>query len=106
MLDLESLINPNTMIWITSLSNSHQKTGYQDKREKKKQRNIGVNDTGNQIDLTDIYKILHINNIEYNSFSVAIEGFSKTSHSWDTNQVSANTITLKENQIFYLITME
>lgn len=45
---LKSVTNHNTMIWMTSLFNSHQQTGCQDK--KNKQRNIGVNDIVNQID--------------------------------------------------------
>jgi endonuclease/exonuclease/phosphatase family metal-dependent hydrolase len=49
-------------------------------KQKNQQRNLELNDTRNQMDLTDVYKIFHPMTVKYTFFSAAHKTLSKVDH--------------------------
>jgi exonuclease III len=54
-------------------------------KQKNQQRNLELNDTIDEMDLTDVYRIFHPTTVQYTFYSTAHGTFSKI------DQVSANT---------------
>ena len=73
-----------------------------------KQKNNGIkalNDTLDQMDITDIFRIFHPKAAEYTLFSSAHGTFSKIHQSWVRNQVSTSTKRLGSFPVYFQTTM-
>ena len=74
-------------------------------RQKMNEETQALNDTLDQLDLTDIYSAFHRKAAKYTFFSSAHGKFSRIDHIWATNQAWGNLRILKSYQISFSTTM-
>ena len=66
---------------------------------------MALNDTLDQMDLTDIFRTFHPKAAEYTFFSSAHGTFSRIDHILDANQPSARTKRLRSYRAYFQTTM-
>jgi hypothetical protein len=71
LLDLKPQKDPNTVKWETSILLYHQYIGHPGKKISKE--TLELNDTIDQMDLRDIYRVFHLATPLYSFFSEAME---------------------------------
>ena len=93
LMDIKEEINKNTVIVkgfnipLTSVDRSS--------RQKINKETATLNDTLDQMDLIDIFRVFHPKTAEYTYFSSAHRTFSRINHMLDTKQISINSRRLK-----------
>ena len=73
-------------------------------KQKIKKETQVLNDTLDEMDLTDIFRTFYPNAEAYSFFSTAHGTFSRIDHNWVTNQTSVNLRKLKLYQVSSLTT--
>jgi exonuclease III len=93
-MDLKSQTDSNTVV--LGDFNTHLSLIYKSCRQKKINKEIlQPNDIIDKIELTDVYRIVHLAIAQYTYFSAAHGIFSKIDHILDTKQISTNIRKLK-----------
>ena len=102
--DIKGEINSNTVV-VGDFNTPLTPMDRSSKQKINKETQV-LNDTLDEMDLTDIFRTFHPNAEEYTFFSSACGTFSRIDHiSWVTNQASVNLRKLKLYQASSLTTM-